>query len=155
MTVIDNYDKINFKTTLTFNEYTNIIRELVDVTARMCESQLYGSTSFAFDIVLVEELTDILTNELSTEEMWELITGTPIMEDIKKNLGAMYNRIIADVQTFIGYNRSAESKFNEIFKTANKLVETLNEKVKELDIDEVATVFKNYMSTAFTDKEGS
>lgn len=155
MTVIDNYDKINFKTTLTFSEYTNLVRELIDVTAKMCESQLYGSTSFAFDVVLIEELTDILTNELPTEEMWKFVTETPIMEDIKKNLGAMYYRIIADVQTFTEYNRSAESKFNEIFKSANKLVETINEKVKALDTDEITTVFKNYMSTAFTDKEGS
>lgn len=144
MTTVSNYDKINFKTSLTFGEYTNLVKDLVEATETMYKSGLYGSTSFVCDVIMVEELTDIVTSELSTEDMWELITETPIIDDIRKNLGKLYCRIKTDVESFIKYNQSANKQFNDLFKSVDGLVNTVREKVKDIDINEVMTVLKEY-----------
>lgn len=144
MTTVSNYDKINFKTSLTFGEYTNLVKDLVEATETMYKSGLYGSTSFVCDVIMVEELTDIVTSELSTEDMWELITETPIIDDIRKNLGKLYCRIKTDVESFIKYNQSANKQFNDLFKSVDGLVNTVREKVKGIDINEVMTVLKEY-----------
>ena len=144
MTTVSNYDKINFKTSLTVGEYTNLVKDLVEATETMYKSGLYGSTSFVCDVIMVEELTDIVTSELSTEDMWELITETPIIDDIRKNLGKLYCRIKTDVESFIKYNQSANKQFNDLFKSVDGLVNTVREKVKDIDINEVMTVLKEY-----------
>lgn len=153
MTTVSNYDKINFKTSLTFGEYTNLVKDLVEATETMYKSGLYGSTSFVCDVIMVEELTDIVTSELSTEDMWELITETPIIDDIRKNLGKLYCRIKTDVESFIKYNQSANKQFNDLFKSVDGLVNTVREKVKDIDINEVMTVLKEYTTLNFAEEK--
>ena len=153
MTTVSNYDKINFKTSLTFGEYTNLVKDLVDATETMYKTGLYGSTSFVCDVIMVEELTDIVTSELSTEDMWELITETPIIDDIRKNLGKLYCRIKTDVESFIKYNQSANKQFNDLFKSVDGLVNTVREKVKDIDINEVMTVLKEYTTLNFAEEK--
>lgn len=153
MTTVSNYDKINFKTSLTFGEYTNLVKDLVEATETMYKTGLYGSTSFVCDVIMVEELTDIVTSELSTEDMWELITETPIIDDIRKNLGKLYCRIKTDVESFIKYNQSANKQFNDLFKSVDGLVNTVREKVKDIDINEVMTVLKEYTTLNFAEEK--
>ena len=153
MTTVSNYDKINFKTSLTFGEYTNLVKDLVEDTETMYKTGLYGSTSFVCDVIMVEELTDIVTSELSTEDMWELITETPIIDDIRKNLGKLYCRIKTDVESFIKYNQSANKQFNDLFKSVDGLVNTVREKVKDIDINEVMTVLKEYTTLNFAEEK--
>lgn len=148
MTIIENYDKINFKTGLSLSEYNELVNKLTDITTEYYKNGSFGIIYISQATIIIGSTTDIQLEELTTDELWELVTATDIMQDIAEHLGKIYIQLFEDVDRGVKYRTSLSARADKLTEIIAEAAKLLREQLDNVDINSIVENFsKNIEKT--------
>ncbi|MCM1333461.1 MAG: hypothetical protein NC084_06200 [Bacteroides sp.] len=150
-----NYKDIQFKNTLTLDEYNQVVSRIVEETARMFEAEQFGMLRYVRATALIGAVTNIKLEQLSAEDRWRLINETKIEPDIAAHLGELYFNMLSDIQAALTFRLSLKPTLGSLIKTIDETVTSWKDKVREVDLTEfVSRIFSiPSNATAFSPDE--
>lgn len=141
MTIIENYDKINFKTELSLSEYNELVNKLTDITTEYYKNGSFGIIYISQATIIIGATTDIQLGELTTDELWELVTATDIMQDIEEHLGKIYIQLFEDVDRGVKYRTSLSAQADKLTEIIAEAAKLLKEQLDNVDINSIVENF--------------